>query len=118
MGYLNYGAPISTRLAENAWRAGVTDATAPRLLTRTNTINNQPSDYWVEDKSYVRLKNIQLGYSLPESLTSLFRVSRARCYVSAENLLTFTRYHGIDPEVGGTTYPTLKQFVAGINITF
>lgn len=118
MGYLNYGGPISTRLAENAWRSGVTDAGAPRLLTRTNQINNQPSDYWVEDKSYVRLKNIQIGYTLPESLTSLLGVSRVRCYISAENLFTLTGYHGIDPEVGGTTYPTLRQAVAGINLTF
>jgi TonB-linked SusC/RagA family outer membrane protein len=118
MGYLNYGGPINTRLAENAWRPGVTDATAPRLLTRTNAINNQPSDYWVENKSYVRLKNIQIGYSLPESLTAALGVSKVRFYVSAENLLTFTGYHGIDPEVGGTTYPTLKQFVTGINLTF
>lgn len=118
MGYLNYGGPISTRLAENAWRACVTDAGAPRLLTRTNTINNQPSDYWVEDKSYVRLKNIQLGYTLPESLTSKLGIAKARVYLSGENLLTITGYHGIDPEVGGTTYPTLKQFVAGLNLTF
>ena len=118
MGYLNYGGPISTRLAENAWRAGVTDAGAPRLLTRTNVINNQPSDYWVENKSYLRLKNIQIGYTLPESLTSMLGVSRVRCYISAENLFTLTGYHGIDPEVGGTTYPTLRQAVAGINLTF
>ena len=118
MGYLNYGGPISTRLAEGAWRAGRTDADAPRLLTRTNTINNQPSDYWVEDKSYVRLKNIQLGYTLPESVTARAGISKARLYFSSENLLTFTPYHGIDPEVGGTTYPTLKQFVFGLNLTF
>ena len=118
MGYLNYGGPINTRLAEGAWRPGVTDATAPRLLTRTNTINNQPSDYWVEDKSYIRLKNIQLGYTLPSSLTEKIMISRLRFYVSAENLLTLTNYRGIDPEVGGTTYPTLRQFTAGINVTF
>ena len=118
MGYLNYGGPISSRLAEGAWRTGRTDAEAPRLLTRTNTINNQPSDYWVEDKSYVRLKNIQMGYTLPETLTSKAGISKARLYLSAENLLTFTPYHGIDPEVGGTTYPTLKQFVFGLNLTF
>ncbi|MBR0299219.1 MAG: TonB-dependent receptor [Bacteroidales bacterium] len=118
MGYLNYGGPISSRLAEGAWRTGRTDAEAPRLLTRTNTINNQPSDYWVEDKSYVRLKNIQMGYTLPETLTLKAGISKARLYLSAENLLTITPYHGIDPEVGGTTYPTLKQFVFGLNLTF
>lgn len=118
MGYLNYGSVINTRLATGAWRPGATDATAPRLLTRTNTINNQPSDYWLEDKSYCRLKNIQLGYTLPETLTERVKISRLRFYVSGENLLTFTAYRGIDPEVSGTTYPTLRQITAGINLTF
>lgn len=118
MGYLNYGSVISTRLATGAWRPGTADATAPRLLTRTNTINDQPSDYWLEDKSYLRVKNVQLGYTLPAALTERIRISRLRLYVSAENLFTFTSYRGIDPEVSGTTYPTLRQITAGINLTF
>lgn len=118
MGYLNYGGPISNRLAENAWRSGRTDATAPRLLTRTNSINNQPSDYWLEDKSYVRVKNIQLGYTLPASISEKLGMTKVRFYVSAENLFTLTAYHGIDPEVSGTKYPTLKQITTGLNLTF
>lgn len=118
MGYLNYGDVISKNIAEGAWREGRTDASYPRLLTRTNTINNQPSDFWVENKSYARLKNIQIGYSLPSRWVSKIGVSRLRIYVSGENLLTLTGYRGIDPEVSGTNYPTLKQYIAGINLSF
>ncbi|MCD8174283.1 MAG: TonB-dependent receptor [Alistipes sp.] len=59
MGYINYGGVINRAVAEGAWREGMTDARYPRLLTSTNKINNQPSDFWVENKSYMRLKNIQ-----------------------------------------------------------
>ena len=118
MGYLNYGGKINKEIAEGAWRPGRTDATFPRLLTRTNTINDQPSDFWVEDKSYLRLKNVQLGYTFPSAWMTKAGISKLRLYVAGENLLTFTEYRGIDPEVGGTTYPTLRQYIFGINLTF
>ena len=85
---------------------------------RTNTINDQPSDFWIEDKSYLRLKNVQLGYTLPSKWMSRAGISKLRFYVAGENLLTFTKYRGIDPEVGGTNYPTLRQYIFGINLTF
>ena len=118
MGYLNYGGKINKEIAEGAWRPGRTDATFPRLLTRTNTINDQPSDFWVENKSYLRLKNVQLGYTFPSAWMTKAGISKLRLYVAGENLLTFTEYRGIDPEVGGTTYPTLRQYIFGINLTF
>lgn len=118
MGYFNYGGVMNKAITDGAWRAGRTDATYPRLLTRTNPINNQLSDFWVEDKSYVRLKNVQLGYSLPQKWVSAIKMTRLRVYFSAENLLTFTKYRGLDPEVSGTNYPTLKQYIFGLNVSF
>ena len=109
---------INKEIAEGAWRDGRTDATFPRLLTRTNAINNQPSDFWVEDKSYMRLKNIQIGYTLPSKWMQKIDVSRLRIYISGENLFTLTGYRGIDPEVSGTTYPNLRQYMVGINLSF
>ena len=118
MGYLTHGSAINKEIAEGAWRDDRTDATFPRLLTRTNAINNQPSDFWVEDKSYMRLKNIQIGYTLPAKWTQKIDVSRLRIYISGENLFTLTGYRGIDPEVSGTTYPNLRQYVVGVNLSF
>jgi len=86
------------------------------------------SDFYVEDGSYLRLKNIQLGYTLPYSVTSKIKAQRIRVYIGAKNLLTLTNYTGFDPEVGETTllergfdrgtYPQSQMFVFGINASF
>jgi TonB-dependent starch-binding outer membrane protein SusC len=86
------------------------------------------SDFYVEDGSYLRLKNIQLGYTLPSSITSKIKIERLRVYIGAKNLLTFTKYTGFDPEVGETTirergfdrgtYPQSKMYMLGLNVSF
>jgi len=85
---------------------------------------------YVEDGSYVRLKNITLGYSLPLSVTNRIGVSRLRAYVSGTNLITLTKYTGYDPEVSAynnndaqigvdlSNYPTAKIITFGLNVTF
>jgi TonB-linked SusC/RagA family outer membrane protein len=83
------------------------------------------SDYWIEDGSYIRLKNISLGYTLPSSIKS---ISKLRLYVTAQNLVTFTNYSGFDPEVGNDglqsrgidkgNYPVGKQFRLGLQVNF
>jgi TonB-linked SusC/RagA family outer membrane protein len=85
---------------------------------------------YVEDGSYVRLKNITLGYSLPASVTSRIGISKLRAYISGTNLITFTDYTGYDPEVSAynnndaqigvdlSNYPTAKIITFGINVTF
>ena len=88
--------------------------------------NNQVSDLYIKNGSYVRLKNIQLGYTLPEVLTKNVFISRFRVYVAAENLLTFTGYKGFEPEISyGTSsgidrgyYPQARTFTVGCNVTF
>ena len=67
------------------------------------------NDYLVEDASYLRLKILQLGYTLPESLTQKVGINKFRLYVSAENLLTITDYSGFDPEVGNFQYDNAIQ---------
>jgi TonB-linked SusC/RagA family outer membrane protein len=115
---LVYGAQMNREIAEDSWREDVTDAKFPRMLYYTNTQNNRPSDFWIQDKSYLRVKNLQIGYKLPSSLTKKLNMEQIRIYSSMENLLTFTKYKGIDPEIGGTNYPTLQQISFGINLNF
>ena len=110
----------------NRWTGEGTSNRIPRFV-RGDNVNWQLSDLYVYDGSYARLKNIQLGYTLPEKLTRKAFISSLRLYVSAENLLTFTKYHGYDPEIssGGTSlgidygiYPQARTFMAGLNIKF
>lgn len=108
------------------WTGEGTSNRVPRFVVGDN-VNWQSSDLYVYDGSYIRLKNIQLGYTLPKNLTSKVFVSSLRVYVAAENLLTFTKYHGFDPEIssGGTSlgidygvYPQARVFTIGANLSF
>ena len=86
------------------------------------------TDYWLEDGSYVRLRLLSLGYTLPQKLFSKKGISKARVYATAQNVLTFTKYTGFDPEVGGNNvaqrgldlgrYPLSKQILFGIQLDF
>jgi len=88
------------------------------------------SDRFVEDGSYLRLKNISLGYTLPKKIISKVKLQAARIYVSGSNLLTWTNYSGYDPEVSTNgqnsissgmdrgAYPTAKTILGGVSITF
>ena len=87
-----------------------------------NSINSAISDRFVENGSFLRLKNIQLGYSLPKSLISKAGISRLRVYASCSNLFTITNYKGYDPEVGSGVdygnYPQARTFLMGAQLTF
>lgn len=97
----------------------------PRLQGAGTT---QASSYYVEDGSYLRLKNIVLGYNLPQKLARKLTLNNLRFYVSADNVLTFTRYSGYDPEVSYwnplltgldyTSYPRSSVFTFGMNLKF
>jgi hypothetical protein len=85
-----------------------------------------PSSWYIEDGSFFRLKNIQLGYTVPMELTKRIKIDRLRIYVSAQNLWTITKYSGFDPEfgIGGATgagvdegsYPQSKIMLFGIQL--
>ena len=98
-------------------------------MTNANPNGNwASSDLYIKDGSYLRLKNIQLGYTLPEFISKQVSISKLRVYVSAENLLTITGYEGFDPEIASgeyTTigidrgiYPQARTISVGANITF
>ncbi|MCM1110788.1 MAG: TonB-dependent receptor [Clostridium sp.] len=98
----------------------------PRMYSGA-TDNTQASDRFVEDGSFLRLKNLQIGYTLPQSLTRKFFVERLRVYVSAQNLCTITKYKGYDPDivggvfsqgVDGGHFPNARTYSAGLQVNF
>ncbi|WP_343688125.1 TonB-dependent receptor [Chitinophaga sp.] len=103
----------------NSWTTTNTGAAFPRLLTTTQ--NYQASSYWVRSGAYLRLKNVQLGYSLPANVLGKSGFDRCRVYVSGSNLLTFSSLpNDIDPESPNDSryYPQVKTFTFGLNVSF
>ena len=83
-------------------------------------INNTTTSDWYEYRGdYVKLKNIQIGYTLPKSVVNKILLSKLRAYVSMDNILTITKYPGMDPELGvDMKYPLMKQIAFGIQASF
>ena len=114
-------------LMEKAWSP--TNPTHEQFaINATNTNNLQISDWLIEDGSYLRVKNIQIGYSLPAPVLKKSGLNRVRLWVGAYNLFTITNYSGLDPEIGNTSplssgvdqgyYPVAKSYMFGVNATF
>jgi TonB-linked SusC/RagA family outer membrane protein len=91
-------------------------ATYPRLNVGVNTNNQATSSYWLRSGNYMRLKNFEVGYTLPKSITSRIKLKSARVFVNGVNLITFTSLNDMDPEVFNGAYPIQKVINAGINI--
>ncbi|WP_230679872.1 SusC/RagA family TonB-linked outer membrane protein [Pontibacter rufus] len=114
------------RAALNRWTGEGTSNTFPRLTTDdTNDNFTNPSDFYLEDGDYFRIKTLQLGYTLPQALTDRMHMQRLRVYASSNNLITFTEYTGYDPEIGGGSlgidrafYPQSRSFLLGVNVGF
>lgn len=110
----------------NAWTENNTHTHIPRLAAGDPSGNySRVSDFYVEDGSYLRLKNMTIGYTLPSSLTHNLKMTRIRLYITADNLLTFTKYSGFDPEIGLDNggidtgrYPQARTFIFGTSFSF
>lgn len=101
----------------NPWSVGNRNGAWPRLGGNGN--NRSQTTFWLDNMSYVRLKNIQAGYSLPASLIHKIHVNSLRIFGSAENLATFTSFRGLDPEITGNAsnaYPLVKSYSIGVNL--
>ncbi|MBC3787585.1 SusC/RagA family TonB-linked outer membrane protein [Spirosoma utsteinense] len=121
----------SLRMLNDSWTPENPDAVLP-ILDANDSRSQQPSSYFIEDGSYLRLKNLTIGYTLPASVASKIKFESARVFVQAQNLFTITKYSGIDPEVtsvgsspGSTVlgvdqgnYPNAKMYQIGINFGF
>ncbi|ALJ01384.1 SusC/RagA family TonB-linked outer membrane protein [Rufibacter tibetensis] len=114
------------------WTPTNTNTNDPRLARNTELgviFNNRyASDRWLEDASYVRLRNIEIGYNLPASFLSRVHTNNARVFISGQNLLTFTDYSGLDPDVTGAgllqrgldagNWPASRVYTVGLNFEF
>ncbi len=111
------------------WTETNTDGAYPRLSTLDGNNNARASDFYVEDGSYLRLKNLQVGYTVPKAIIEKAKMKSLRVYVSCDNLLTLTGYTGFDPEIGTSGwildtaidkgfYPQLRTFGFGLNASF
>ena len=112
-------ATLSTAM-RNVWSSANPKGTIPNPFGSPN--NYIDNSRYVENGAYLRLKNLQLGYTLPERLTSMIGLSRCRFYISGSNVFTLTRYSGYDPEVGGGVdygnYPQARTILMGLQVTF
>lgn len=119
------GFMVNEEIADGRWHKGLLDADGnitkraefPRLTNDNDSKNMNSSDFWLVSQDYLRVKNIQLGYTLPKSWTNAVKIEKLRVYTSLENFFTFTNYPGLDPE-SGWAYPAMKQASFGINLTF
>ena len=114
----------------NRWTGEGTSNTNPRFVFESANENYRSSDLWVEDASFLRARNVQLGYTLPQKWTKKVFIQRLRVYAQAENLFTLTKYTGCDPEVTGGNgfssdlgvdrgvYPQSRTFSVGVNLNF
>jgi TonB-linked SusC/RagA family outer membrane protein len=108
------------------WTGAGTSNSVPRL-TNDATNNKLFSDFFVEDASFLRLQNVQIGYNLSPETLERIGLSKLRLYTSINNLFTLTEYTGFDPTINGGaigagidggTYPSARQFLLGLNVTF
>ncbi|REE00169.1 SusC/RagA family TonB-linked outer membrane protein [Marinoscillum furvescens] len=123
---LNFeGSEVPADIA-NKYQGGNQNPTLPRAMSANNDESyRHASDFYVEDASYLRVKNVQLGYTFDDRVLSRLQLRSLRLYVSAQNLLTFTKYEGFDPEVGGGggiaagidygSYPQGRLYLIGVD---
>lgn len=132
---------MSEKYYHNAWSSSNPSNRYSRLTSNDVNQNTRPSDLYVENGSYLRLRNLQIGYTLPALLSKRVSITRFRVYISAQNLFTITKYSGLDPEIGQPatldpvtnqptihnvtasgidvgTYPSSRFYTLGLNVTF
>jgi TonB-linked SusC/RagA family outer membrane protein len=119
-----------SRVMLDAWNGAGSSNTVARIISSDPNQNSRISSKFVEDGSYLRVRNIQLGYNIPARLTNKIKASKAQVYISGQNLFTFTKYSGFDPEVGNLNgsnlnagidtdlYPQAQSIHIGASITF
>lgn len=108
---------------KDAWTPQNTDSSIPRIsYTDANNNFGRISDFYIEDASYLRLKNLTIGYTFPQTL---LKVTQPRIYLTSQNLFTITDYTGMDPEVGLSNsgldlgmYPVARTFLFGVDFSF
>lgn len=129
--YPSFAGGKSKAALYESWLPDRTNTTVPIAENEVGesgfSSTGQINSYYVEEASYLRMKNLTLGYTFSKSLLSRYKIDRVRIYVQATNLFTSTKYSGLDPEVIGDdqgsgvdigAYPTVKTFLVGLNLNF
>ncbi|MDQ0107569.1 TonB-linked SusC/RagA family outer membrane protein [Chitinophaga terrae (ex Kim and Jung 2007)] len=127
--YPSFESAKSKTALYDSWRPDHKNAKAPiQEVDGSTSTQNVPNSYMVENGSYLRAKNLLLGYTLPSKWLSRYHVQKLRIYIQAANLFTITKYSGLDPEIGGSditdfgvdegAYPNQRQYLIGINLGF
>ncbi|MDR0668169.1 MAG: TonB-dependent receptor [Prevotellaceae bacterium] len=110
---------VMSTVMRDAWTPSTRDGTVP---SPRNSVNFATSSRFIESGDYLRLKNVQIGYTVPQALSKRLHIDRLRVYAAANNLLTLTGYTGFDPEVGSGVdygnYPQAMTVTLGCNIEF
>ena len=128
---------VTQKVYDERWTGQGSSNTMPRVSWLGSANNKTPSSRFLEDGSYLRLKNLQIGYNIPQKLVNRWRIKNLRIYVTGQNLWTLTKYTGLDPEMNTSdnlnaekyrgdvaagidwgTYPSARSFIAGINLNF
>jgi TonB-linked SusC/RagA family outer membrane protein len=122
---------VSVDYYNNAWTAAHPSDKYPRITANDDAVGNSiASSAFIKDGSFVKLKNLTVGYTLPKRVVEWASLSRVRVYASTQNLFTITGYKGLDPEIGfqggsatqagidNGTYPSSRFFTVGLNVTF
>ena len=113
---------ILTDVVGNYWSLGTNenpDAKYPRLTWQNNSNNNRESTYWLRDGSYLRLKTVEVGYTLPKNISRAILMNNVRIFFIGTNLLTFSKFKLWDPEMGssnGQQYPLSKMLTLGLTV--
>jgi hypothetical protein len=129
----------SRRVLYDSWTPEKRDAKLPIITSRDATSGQVPVDYYIEPGGYLRMRNLQLGFTIPNTIIDRFGIDRIRVYVQAQNLFTITKYTGLDPEITTANtgrndytrrfadrnlgvdhgnYPTPKAILFGLNVGF
>ena len=114
---------------DDAWTSENQSNTIPRIQERDDNYNYRISDFYIQDGSYIRVKNIKIGYTLPEDLCNKLNIGSLKLSIVTTNSFTFTKYTGLDPEIGRNggnldlgidrgTYPQARSFILELNLTF
>ena len=128
---------VTQRVYDERWHGEGTSNTMPLVSFKDASNNKYPSSRFLEDGSYLRLKNVQIGYTIPEKIINRVHIKSLRIYVTGQNLWTLTKYTGLDPEMtisdnvkrdtyGGDvgagidwgTYPSARSYIIGLNLNF
>lgn len=128
------GFTVTQRYFDERWTGEGTSNTQPRASWTSKSNNARPSSRFLEDGSFLRLKNLQVGYTIPKETLKMVGLSQVRIYASGTNLLTLTKYSGLDPEmtvsnnsrgegdraagIDWGTYPSAMTIMLGLDITF